>query len=104
MTYNSKPRSLAVDTAGLARAETLLLAYPDVSDGERDEIAQFLRTGHPMDVGLLSSNSQAWAKAEAFRHVERHYFAHGPRFYLAWLAALVALVAGLVLIKDLGIE
>jgi hypothetical protein len=96
--------SLAADADALNSAERLLLKYPEVTDDERDSIAAFLKTGDPIDIGLLSSNRAAWANAERFKVEHRHYFAmtRAGWFYIACFVA--ALILGLVVIKDMGVR
>ena len=94
--------ALAANPERLATAERLLLQYPEVSEAELDLIGDFLKNADPIDVGLLSSNKEAWLNADRFRRQHRYYFALGLRFYLYWAAAIAGIVLVLVLLKDIG--
>jgi hypothetical protein len=97
-------KAVAADFEALSTTERLLLKYPEISPEERDSIAAFLKNGDPIDVGLLSSNRQAWANAERFKEEHRHYFRIARSTYL-YLGGIVAVLAfGLAMLKDIGIN
>ena len=97
-------RSIAHHPETLVKVEELLVSYPDVNGDERDFLAAFLRNGAPIDIGLLSSNAQAWAAAERFRSENPDYFRTGPRVYAAWAAVIGALALALWAMKDMGLN
>lgn len=96
--------AIAHDSETLKDIQALLRRYPDIDEQERDRIGQFLRHGAPIDLGLLSSDPELWSAAGAFKSRHPHYFALGRRFYLGWAAAITALMGGLLLIKDMGVN
>lgn len=97
-------RALSDDFDTLVDAEILLGRYPEVSQAERDRIGHFLRHGSPLDIGLLSSNAQAWKAAETFKLENPRYFASGFGVYAGWAVAIFGIGATLVLIKDMGLN
>jgi hypothetical protein len=88
MSRTKSRQALAMNADGLASAERLLLQYPDVTDNERDEIGAFLKGAAPIDIGLLSSNAEAWQNAERFKRDHPRYFAVGRGFLLYCSAAV----------------
>jgi hypothetical protein len=97
-------QALAVNADALANAERLLLQYPKVTNNERDEIGAFLKNGAPIDIGLLSSNAEAWQNAERFKRDHPRYFAVGRGFLLYCSAAVALLLFALFLMKDIGLN
>lgn len=65
-------RPIAHDVQILSDAECLLARYPDINAEERDRVGRFLRSGAPIDIGLLSSNAELWRKAERFKVEHPH--------------------------------
>lgn len=96
--------ALAHDPQALADVEHLLERYPDISEQGRDRIGRFLRSGAPMDIGLLSSNSKLWKNAEAFRAENAQYFSTGRGIYVGWAAAALGIAVVLLLMKDIGLN
>ena len=97
-------RSIAHDLDALIDAEALLAKYPNVSADEHERIGRFLSKGAPIDIGLLSSNAGLWKTAERFRLEHPRYFRLGMGVYAGWVAALIGIAAGLILIKDMGLN
>jgi hypothetical protein len=81
------------DPVRRARAEQLLLSYPDVTEDEREEIVSFLFTGMHLDVGLVSGDSRLRDKVAAIRaaHPDRHQA--GSSFALFLIAMFVVVLA-----------
>lgn len=94
---------LAVDPGSLQRAEDLLHAYPGITDAEIEEVATYLKSGPPMDIGLLSSNDAAWSAAERLRTDHKHLFATSMRGRLIWLASITAFFVVLAILWDSGL-
>ena len=93
MTY--QPLSpVAAQPVARERVAELLGRYPSVSDDERHEILNFMRTGRHLDVGLLTSNDRLRPKLDAFMK------AHKAHFRVKWSegAAVVAAIAALIVI------
>ena len=103
MKVSNTGTAIAHDPEALHDAEGLLGRYPEIDESERDRLAEFLRSGAPIDIGLLSSNRQVWRAADRFRRDHPKYFRMGARGYAGWAAAVTGLGLGLVLIKDMGI-
>lgn len=102
---NAKARSaIAHDANQLEEVQRLLRRYPDIDQQERDRVGEFLRNGAPIDVGLLSSDPELWRAAGAFKTHHPHYFALGRGVYIGWAAGIMALVGGLAMIKDMGVN
>lgn len=104
MNINATRRKLADDADALASAEQLLLRYPEVSTDEQGEIARFLTRATVMDMGLLSTNAAAWAKAEQFRADHRSIFALSALGYAAWIVAALVACAILISLWDSGLN
>jgi hypothetical protein len=104
MSRTKSRQALAMNADALANAERLLLQYPDVSETERDEIGAFLKNGAPIDIGLLSSNAEAWQNAERFKRDHPRYFAVGRGFLLYCSAVVALLLFALFLMKDIGLN
>jgi hypothetical protein len=101
MRVSESRRTTAVDPDAIARTEELLDLYPNVSTSERDEIAHFLRKGAPIDIGFLSSNEQAWSKAERFKTENRTHFTVKPREYFYWGLLIIAVATAVFLLWDI---
>jgi hypothetical protein len=95
-------RAIAHNPESIEEVQELLRRYTDINEQERDRVAEFLRHGAPIDVGLLSSDPELWRAAGAFKAHHPQYFTLSRRFYIGWAAAITMLTGGLVLIKDLG--
>ena len=104
MSLSQSRAAIAHDPDSLADVSALLERYPEVSVDERDRIGRFLRSGAPIDIGLLSSNAGLWRTADRFKFEHPHYFKVGAGVYAGWAAAVAALVGTLVLIKDAGMN
>ena len=76
----------------LRKIEQLLLRYPNVSAPEIVEIAEFLRDGTLMQIGLLSANHHAWESAEDIRRKHPHLFKATVKQKLMVAIALSTLV------------
>ena len=95
---------LAHDAQALAEVEQLLEQYPEVSEEERGRVGRFLRSGAPIDIGLLSSNPRLWNKAEGFRAENKQYFSTARGVYIGWAAAILGIFMVLLLMKDIGLN
>lgn len=94
---------LASDAHALSRIEMLLVDYPDVSKDEEQEIGSYLRSASAMDIGLLSTNDEAWAKAQRYQKDHPSVFRTTLREFAVW-ALLAAFLAGVVLLLwDAGV-
>lgn len=96
-------QALAHDPEALAEAERLLLRYPDISSAEHKRLGRFLRSGAPIDIGLLSSKPELWFIAERFKAENPAYFRIGRAVFAGWAVAVTAIIGALILIKDIGI-
>jgi hypothetical protein len=92
MTITQSRAKLANDPHTITRIESLLSSYPHVTADEAQEIAGFLRNGSCMDVGLLSTNRNAWAKAEQFRRENATEFATTAKEYALFAGTIIALL------------
>jgi len=86
----------------LDRVEDLLGRYPDTNPSEGAEIAAFLKSATPLEVGLLSSNARLWTKAEQYREDHPQHFRMARRELALWLGLGAAVIAALVLLWDVG--
>ena len=86
-----------------ARAKALLTAYPNIDAAETAEIADFLRTGPVLEVGLLSSDEELRPKLLAFQAEHEGRFALRAKDYL--VVALITAVLAVVcfLLWDAGV-
>ena len=94
---------LAVDPDALQRAEQLLYAYPAISDAEVEEVATYLKSGPPMDIGLLSSNEDAWSAAERLRADHKALFATSIKAWVVWVFSIAAFFAVVAILWDSGL-
>ena len=94
---------LAVDPGALQRAEELLYAYPSITDAEVEEIAAYLKSGPPMDIGLLSSNEAAWSAAERLRADHKALFATSLKAWLVWIISIAAFFVFVAVLWDSGL-
>jgi hypothetical protein len=83
-----------IDNEMLIRVEELLLQYPDVGERELESIISFLREGTILEIGLLSTNKEAWRNAERIRARYQQKFATTKQEYLA----LATVMSGMALI------
>lgn len=103
MQISESRAKLATDPQNLARTEGLLLRYPDVSSDEVEEIGRYLRRASAMDMGLLSTNQQAWSNAERYRLDHPRMFATTAKEKLVWTIATLTVIAIFVLLWDSGL-
>ena len=96
--FESRVR-LAKDGEAFRRTETLLEAYPDISEEETVDVAAYLKTASALDVGLLSANKVAWDAAEALRKARPDLFRASLR---GWLIGLAVIGFSLLLVFWLG--
>ncbi len=94
---------LATDAHALSRIEMLLLQYPQVTTAEREEIGSYLRRATVMDLGLLSTNEQAWSKAERYRREHPDVFATTAWEYAVWAFLALAFLTTVALLWDGGL-
>lgn len=97
MTSSNSVDQASFDNETLNRVERLLLRYPDLSEAERNDVADFLRNGTILEVGLLSMNQAAWRNAEEFRASYPARFATTDREYVG----LASVIAGIILVLAL---
>ena len=76
------------------QAADLLARYPQVSDAETNLILTFLRTGRPLDVGMLTADEKLKPQ------LDRFMLDHGKRLRVSFAegAALVAGIVGFLLL------
>lgn len=98
---NSRDR-LVGGASQLDRVEDLLERYPDTNATEGEEIAAFLKTATPLEVGLLSSNARLWTKAEQYKQDHPQHFRTSARELALWLGLGAAVIAAIVLLWDVG--
>lgn len=103
MKISESRAKLATDPQNLARTEGLLLRYPEVSSDEVEEIGRYLRRASAMDMGLLSTNHQAWSNAERYRLDHPRMFATTAKEKLIWTIATLTVIAIFVLLWDSGL-
>ena len=103
MKMSESRAKLARNPQSLARAEGLLLQYPQLSPEELAEVGQFLRRAAPIDMGLLSTNQQAWSNAERYRREHPSAFAATFKEKLIWAFATIFVIAILALLWDSGL-
>ena len=93
---------LATDPHALSQVEALLLRYPQLSEEEHEEVGDYLRRARPMDVGLLSTNKEAWTNAERFRKDNPQVFALTRTEIAVWILGGLAVLAVVLLLWDLA--
>ena len=103
MKMSESRAKLARNPHGLSRTESLLIQYPQLSSEELKEVGQYLRRASPMDMGLLSTNQEAWSNAERYRREHPSVFAATVKEKLVWAVATIAVVAILALLWDSGL-
>lgn len=86
---------VADDPVSLTRLEELLMRYPALDPAENREIGKLLLATGPLDMGLLSANRIAWAKAELYRAEHPDVFRISVTDRL-WLLALVVLTVAVI--------
>lgn len=86
-----------------ARVKVLLHAYPNIDAAETAEIADFLRTGPVLEVGLLSSDEELRPKLLAFQAEHEGRFALRAKDYLVVALISVALAVICFLLWDAGV-
>lgn len=94
---------LATDPHALSQVEALLLRYPNLSPEETEEVGDYLRRAKPIDVGLLSTNKEAWANAEQFRKDNPRVFALTRKEIAVWTLGSLAILAIVLLLWDLAV-
>jgi hypothetical protein len=94
MNYPAMHEEVRALRADRERVADLLSRYPNLSDGEAEEILTFLRTGRHLDVGLLTSNEELKPNLDAFMD---HHKSH---FQVKWSegALVIAAIAGVIAI------
>ena len=103
MTTTKIRHHIDVDSDALARAERLLLAYPNLEQAELEEAAEYLKRANPLETGILSGNKAAWAASERIRADHPHLFRLSGRTKLLWLVVVTALAAAIVALWDSGL-
>ncbi len=95
MTVQQSKFRLAADPVELEAVEALLERYPDIADADMQRIASYLREASSLDVGLLSSNKEAWAAQEKLRADRPDLFRTSAR---GWMIGLVVIIVSALLI------
>lgn len=104
MTVTNTRQRLSADAEKLAHIEFLLGLYPGTTEEELLQIAHFLKTAPPMDIGLLSANTDAWLTAEEIRRDHPRLFRTSSRTWIIVAAALFAVALVIVWLWDSGLK
>jgi hypothetical protein len=91
--YPSHIEEVRAVRASRERAAQLLARYPEVSDEDRREILQFLKTGRHLDIGLLTSSDRLRPKFDAFMADHKAHFRLRWEEGIALIAGIAALLA-----------
>lgn len=67
----------------------LLRRYPNIQDGERLELADFLKNGHPDEIVKATYVLGLEPRAIAFKKDHPEHFRSGWRGWAPWLALLM---------------
>jgi hypothetical protein len=86
----------------LTRIEELLGRYPDITESEVEEVADFLTKGPHTEVGRLSAKDSIRTKMALFRDDHKKRFALGFRDYLIVAAIVLFVVVVGWLLLDSG--
>lgn len=76
-----------------ARAESLLLTYPQITDEETEWLVRFIKTGDPLEVALLTTKDDVRSQLARFRAERAGDFALGTRHYAGVLLLVLLLLA-----------
>ena len=107
MTVQQSKFRLAADPVELETVEALLERYPAIAivmltsaataiaDADMLRVASYLREASSLDVGLLSSNKEAWAAQEKLRADRPDLFRTSAR---SWMIGLVVIIVSALLI------
>ena len=104
MTVTDTRQRLSADAEKLAHIEFLLGLYPATTDDELEQIAYFLNTAPPMDIGLLSANTDAWLTAEQVRRDHPSLFRTPTRTWIAVAVAVLAIALIIASLWDSGLK
>jgi hypothetical protein len=66
----------------------LLRRYPQIDDGERLELVQFLKSGHPDELARATFGAGLAPRAAAVKKDHPQHFRTGLRAVLPWLSIL----------------
>ena len=86
------------------RIEELLSKYPNIDAAETAEILHFIKKGHPLDVGLMTTVDSLKKPLEAFRRDHASHFKLGLKEYVTVAVILIALVTMCVFLSDSGLR
>lgn len=104
MTVPDTRQRLSADAEKLAHIEFLLGLYPGTTEDELAQIAHFLKTAPPMDIGLLSSNTEAWLTAEEIRRDHPRLFRTSALTWVTVVTALLAFALVIAWLWDSGLK
>lgn len=91
-----------LDNDRMERIETLLRRYPDLADGERDELLQFVRGGPALEIGLISGKDDLKPQLDRFRADHARALSIGVREIAVIAALVVVVVIAVILLWDAG--
>lgn len=94
---------VADDPHSLSRLEQLLLRYPALDQAENREVGRLLLATGPLDMGLLSANRVAWAKAELYRAEHPDVFRMSLTIRVGLVALAVLTVAIIWWLSDIAV-
>ena len=94
---------VADDPQALTRLEGLLMRYPDLRPDENVEVGDLLKRTGPLDMGLLSANAIAFAKAEQYRIDHPAVFRTSWKGWLFRLTLVLAVVLTVLLLHDIAV-
>ncbi len=75
--------------ASSPRMSELLRRYPNIQDGERLELVDFLKKGHPDSIALATYGAGLETRVIAVKRDHPEHFPSGIRALLPWLVLLM---------------
>lgn len=91
-----------LDLERMERVEALLRRYPDLADGERDELFAFVRGGPALEIGLLSGKDDLKPQLDRFRADHARALSIGAREIAVIAALVIVVVVAVILLWDAG--
>lgn len=84
------------------RIKALFARYPNISNEDRQELTDFLKSGPLMDIGLLKGDETIRYKIAAFEQEQEKALSNAPMQLVVLLAIFVLLAAVCSTLWDMG--